>query len=87
MCFQGLASSSCAVWKKDDQLIINESQGFFHTEKKLAETDQHVTLQSLLHFPPFRKEYEGYYSCIAENNITGWRSTNSSKIQVIFECK
>ena len=75
------------VWKKDGQPIINGSQGFYHTEKKLAETDQHVTLQSTLHFPPFREEYEGYYSCIAGNNITGWSSEQSSTSQVIFECK
>ena len=74
------------VWKKDGQPIINGSEGFYHTERKLAETDL-VTLQSTLHFPPGREEYEGYYSCIAENNITGWSSKQSSIGQVIYECK
>ena len=67
--------------------MINGSQGFYHIEKSPSQYD-HATSETTLHFPaPFRKEYEGYYTCYAENNFKGWSSKHSAKFEVTYECK
>ena len=73
------------AWNKNGRLIINGSEGFYFTQR-LSGVDQD-TLHHVLHIPPGREEYEGYYSCVAENNIPGWSSKQSSLMQVIFACK
>ena len=73
------------IWYKDRKPIINGSEGFYFTQR-LSEKDQE-TLHYVLHIPPGREEYEGYYSCVAENGILGWSSKQSSLIQVIYACK
>ena len=68
-------------WYKNDQPIINGSEGFYHTQER-SETDQE-TLHYFLHIPPGREEYEGHYTC------NGWSSKHvqSSTIQVVYSCK
>ena len=67
--------------------MINGSQGFYHIEKSPSQCDQ-ATLETTLHFPaPSREEYDGYYTCNAENNFNGWSSKHSAKFEVIYECK
>ena len=74
------------IWYKERKPILNGSEGFYHSEKKLWNSDL-VTLQSTLHLPPGREEYDGLYTCTAENNIPGWSSNQSSKIWVTYHCK
>ena len=75
------------VWFKDGKQIINGSQGFYHIEKSLSQCD-HATLETTLHFPPAREEFEGYYACNAENSFNGWSSNrHSDRLQVLYECK
>ena len=61
--------------------------GFYHSEKKKLSNRDLVTLQSTLHIPSGREEFEGLYTCIAENNIPGWSSNQSSTIRVTYKCK
>ena len=74
------------VWFKDGKQMINGSQGFYHIEKSLPQCD-HATLETTLHFPPAREEYEAHYTCYAENIFNGWSSNHSAKFEVIYECK
>ena len=74
------------VWFKDGKQIINGAQGFYHTVKSLSQCD-HAALETTLHFPPAREEYEGYYTCHAKNGFNGWSSKHSAKFKVVYECK
>ena len=75
------------IWYKDRKPIINGSEGFYHSEKKKLLKLDLVTLQSTLNIPSGREEFEGSYTCIAENNIPGWSSRQSSNIRVTYRCK
>ena len=75
------------IWYKDRKPIMNGSEGFYHLEKKKHSNLDLVTLQSTLYIPSGREEFEGLYTCIAENNIPGWSSIQSSNIRVTYKCK
>ena len=74
------------VWYSGDRQMINGSQGFYHIEERRSQCDQAI-LESTLHFPPAREEYDGCYNCSAENNFNGWSSKYSAKFEVIYDCK
>ena len=72
------------VWLKDGKTVINETNGFYHTEK-LSE-DYQNTLETSLHLPS-REGNEALYKCTANNNICGRSSEKSEEIQVLYLCK
>ena len=83
--FKGWPNPSVA-WYKDNEPIINGSEGFYYTEM-LSENDQEPSYY-FLHFPAGGERYEGSYACVAKNSIPGWSSTKqSSEIQVKYNCK
>ena len=83
--FKGWPLPRVAWYKNGRPINGSEFEGFYHT-RRLSEIDQE-TFYYTLHIPPGREEYEGFYSCVAENNIPGWSSKQSSLIQVIYACK
>ena len=73
------------AWYKDGQPINGSEGGFYYTQRPSEIYPE--TFHYILHIPPGREEYEGHYSCIAENSFNGWSSKQSSMIQVIYACK
>ena len=82
--FSGWPLPRTVSWYKDDKLITNGTEGMHHSLEKKGETVKSICI---LHLPPGREEQEGFYKCSATNNITGWSSSDSFKIQMIYECK
>ncbi|KAJ7386699.1 hypothetical protein OS493_006710 [Desmophyllum pertusum] len=81
--FSGWPLPRTVSWYKDDKLITNGTEGMHHSLEKKGETVKSICI---LHLPPGREEQEGFYKCSATNNITGWSSSDSFKIQMIYEC-
>ena len=75
------APSGAVYWYKDDQLIINGTQGLYHTEDQLNDD----TFRSTLHFSTVRLEHEGFYkSCTADAGAD--RLCSKYEIEVLVYC-
>lgn len=92
--FSGWPLPSTVEWYKEQwlvsnvtyKLITNGTKGMYQ-EQKQTRWNGIETLHSILHLPSGTEDQEGFYTCKAKSNITGWSSSASYTIQMIYECK
>ena len=82
--FKGWPRPRVVWYNPKNKQIINGSEGFYISEQ----LDREDTLTSLLRNANIQEKHAGdYYGCIGMNNITGWSSKKSGKIDLIFRCE
>ena len=75
------APPGAVYWYKDGKLIINRTQGLYHTEDQLNDD----IFRSTLHFSTVRLEHEGFYkSCTADAGAG--RLCSKYEIEVLVYC-
>ena len=69
------------VWSNPkNKQILNGSEGFYISEQLVGEN----TLTSLLRNPDIQEKQAGAYKCTGTNNITGWSTEKSGKIDLKY---
>ena len=82
--FKGWPRPRVIWYNPDRKQIINGSEGFYISEQLRGKD----TLSSLLRHANIQEKHAGaYYECIGMNNITGWSSKKSGKIDLNYRCE
>ena len=81
--FKGWPRPRVVWYNPSNKQIINGSEGFYISEQ----LDGEDTLSSLLRNANIQEKHEGTYECTGMNNITGWSSKNSGKIDLSYRCE
>ena len=72
------------VWYNPDGKPVTDGSESFYLSKR---HDGEDTVTSVLRNFNIQEKLNGVYKCEAMNNITGWSSTLSEDIELIFKCK
>lgn len=80
--FSGRPLPRQVSWYMNGELISNGTNGIYHSEDW-----KDGNLHTKLSLPAGREEQKGFYTCTAMNNISGWSSSASKKIQIKYHCK
>ena len=81
--FKGWPRPRVVWYNPDGKLITDGSEGFYLYERHNGED----TVTSGLYIFNIQEKDSGVYKCKAMNNITGWSSTLSEDIELIYKCK
>ena len=81
--FKGWPRPGVVWYNPDGKLITDRSERFYVYEVD----DGEDTVTSLLRNINVQEKHNGVYKCKAMNNITGWSSTLSEDIELIYKCK
>ena len=93
MCsFKGWPRPRVVWYNPDGKLIVghNPDSKFIIGESETLSVDEihdGENVTSYLYFIDIKEEYSGVYKCKAMNNITGWSSTLSEDVELIYNCK
>ena len=83
MCsFKGWPRPRVVWYNPDGKLITGESESL-----SVYEIHDGETVTSYLYFIRIQEKDSGVYKCKAINNITGWSSTLSEDVELIYNCK
>ena len=72
------------VWYSPDGKLIKEGSERFYLSE---EDDGEDIVTSYLRNFNIQEKHNGVYKCKAVNNITGWSSTLSEDVELIYNCK
>ena len=78
--FKGWPRPRVVWYNPDNKPIINGSEDFYISEQLVGED----TLTSLLRNPGIQEKQAGAYKCTGTNNITGWSTEKSGKIDLKY---
>ena len=81
--FKGRPRPRVVWYNPDGKPVTDKTESFYLSERH----DGEDTVTSVLGYFDIQEKHSGVYKCKAMNSITGWSSTLSEDIELIYNCK